>query len=90
MLALVLCGLFSGQLLLAQSANRPQIHHWKTSLIIWGSAAQGSHPGGRRMAFLAPENKRLNVWLCDTGRDGRRADMNIGAISRINDPRAVL
>jgi hypothetical protein len=68
MLALMLCRLFSGQLLLAQSANRPPIplkdlfDHLKIS----GATIP---PDGKRLAFLAPENKRLNVWLCDTGRD---------------------
>ena len=26
-------------------------------------------PDGKRLAFLSPENNRLNIWVCDTGSD---------------------
>ena len=54
MLALMLCRLFSGQLLLAQSANRPPIplkdlfDHLKIS----GATIS---PDGKRLAFLHPK-----------------------------------
>jgi dipeptidyl aminopeptidase/acylaminoacyl peptidase len=64
-LQLLIGGLCVGHSLIAQSPTIP-LKDFFDNPKISGAAIS---PDGKRLAFLSPENNRLNIWVCDTGTD---------------------
>ena len=67
--AFLLCSLCSGHLLLAQTKTGSPLIPLKDFFDNPKISSATISPDGKRLAFLAPENNRLNVWVCDTGND---------------------
>ena len=68
-LLLLICGLLGGHSLIAQTVSQPPeipLKDFFDNPKISGAAIS---PDGRRLAFLSPENNRLNIWVCDIGSD---------------------
>jgi dipeptidyl aminopeptidase/acylaminoacyl peptidase len=68
-LLLLICGLFAGHSLVAQTTDKSReipLKDFFDNPKISGAAIS---PDGKRLAFLSPENNRLNIWVCDTGSD---------------------
>jgi hypothetical protein len=68
-LLLLICGLFAGRSLVAQTADKCReipLKDFFDNPKINGAAIS---PNGKRLAFLSPESNHLNIWVCDTGSD---------------------
>jgi dipeptidyl aminopeptidase/acylaminoacyl peptidase len=68
-LLLLICGLFAGHSLVAQTTDKSReipLKDFFDNPKISGAAIS---PDGKRLAFLSPENNRFNIWVCDTGSD---------------------
>jgi dipeptidyl aminopeptidase/acylaminoacyl peptidase len=66
---LLIYGLSTGRSLLAQTTSKPPeipLKDFFDNPKISGAAIS---PDGKRLAFLSPENNRLNIWICDIGSD---------------------
>ncbi len=47
--------------------RRPRASRSRISSIIRSTPSAEISPDGKRLAFLAPADNRLNVWICDAG-----------------------
>ena len=68
-LLLLICGLFAGHSLVAQTTDKSReipLKDFFDNPKISGAAIS---PDGKRLAFLSPANNRLNIWVYDTGSD---------------------
>ena len=68
-LQLLICGLCVDHSLIAETTSKPPeipLKDFFDNPKISGAAIS---PDGKRLAFLSPENNRLNIWVCDTGTD---------------------
>ena len=68
-LLLFICGLFARHSLVTQTTDKSReipLKDFFDNPKISGAAIS---PDGKRLAFLSPENNRLNIWVCDTGSD---------------------
>jgi dipeptidyl aminopeptidase/acylaminoacyl peptidase len=68
-LLLLICGLSTDRSLLAQTTSKPPEIPLKDFFGNPKISGATISPDGRRLAFLSPENNRLNIWVCDIGSD---------------------
>lgn len=68
-LQLLTCGLCAGQFLIAEGTRKPQEIPLKDFFDNPKISDAAISPDGKRLAFLSPENNRLNIWVCETGSD---------------------
>ena len=68
-LLMLICALCADHSLVAQTASKPPAIPLKDFFDNPKISGAAISPDGRRLAFLSPENNRLNIWVCDTGSD---------------------